>query len=42
LTDKFNLYYVQSINDIIKSIGGENSNSNRTICYRKQGNYRKF
>jgi len=41
LADKFNLYYIQSINDIIKSIGEENSNSNRTICYRK-GNYRKF
>jgi len=31
LADKFNLYYIQSINDIIKSIGEENSNSNRSI-----------
>jgi len=29
LADKFNLYYIQSINDIIKSI--EEENSNRTI-----------
>jgi len=31
LADKFNLYYIQSIDDIIESIGEENSNSNRTI-----------
>jgi len=30
LADKSNLY-IQSIDDIIKSIGEENSNSNRTI-----------